>query len=600
MALTTTFTANASNNTTSLGYNFTSQSFGSESADRYVLVGVAGQGASAAAVSSVTIGGVSATQLFSVSSTTNTVAFWIAAVPTGTSGAVFVQWVSQRSRCAITVWRVVGGVSTTAYDTGSEVNSGSTPLNDNVNIVEGGSCVGMVYDGGTGSRTWTWSGLTEAVDTTFASGRSYSAAAGNFASAETNRAISATPSGSTTANVLAIVSLAPLVGGTGAVLLGGLAISGQGGTRFAGAGAIALPGVSVAASAESNEDVSVAGSAAVVLREIEAAALAQERIVAAAAMTLDRAAIAGLAAETMTGNAALVLAGPAIAAESTLRNPAAAAIGLTALSIAASGGAIEFFTGAGALDLAGVRIAAAAGERFDAAGALAFDPVALAASASGFFEGMGALALGGAALSASAFERISGAAAIAVDGAAISAAARETIAAGAALAFAGPAIAALANEVLGGAAAFQLAGMEIGAAALLTIAGAGDVALEALSIGGSALSRIAGSGELFLIGASIEGSALSRVFGNGVVALTPIEIGALAAQTAFVIGAGDVALVPVVIGATGFGAQIDPRVVRRMVLANDRGRIRAIAGPGHDRALVNIVGRRRVLRGFSR
>jgi hypothetical protein len=201
------FTANAANSTTSLAYSFSSLNFGTASADRHILVGIAGQAGSAAAVSAVTLGGVSASQVFSVSSSTVTVAFWMAAVPTGTSGTVAVTWAAQRARCAVIVWAITGLLSTAAVATGSEVNSGTGALNDNVDINAGGVCFAMAYDAGTGGRTWTWSGLAEVIDTTFASGRSYTGASANFASAQSAFAVQTTPSGSTTANVLGMVSL---------------------------------------------------------------------------------------------------------------------------------------------------------------------------------------------------------------------------------------------------------------------------------------------------------------------------------------------------------------------------------------------------------
>ncbi len=201
------FTANAANNTTSLAYSFSSQNFGTASAGRHILIGTAGQAGSAAAVSAVTLGGVSASQVFSVSSSTVTVAFWIAAVPTGTSGTVAITWAAQRARCAVVVWALTGLLSTTAIDTGSEINSGTGALNDNVDVNAEGVCLAMAYDAGTGSRNWSWSGLSEVVDTTFASGRSYTGASANFASGQSGLAVQATPSGSTTANVIGIVSL---------------------------------------------------------------------------------------------------------------------------------------------------------------------------------------------------------------------------------------------------------------------------------------------------------------------------------------------------------------------------------------------------------
>jgi hypothetical protein len=201
------FTANAASATTSLAYSFSSLNFSTASADRHILIGTAGQAGSATTVSTVTIGGVSASEVFSVASSTVRVAFWIAAVPTGTSGTVAITWAAQRARCAVIVWALTGLLSTTAVDTGSEVNSGTSALNDNVDINAGGVCLAMAYDGGTGSRNWTWSGLTEVVDTTFASGRSYTGASADFASAQSGFAVQTTPSGSTTANVIGIVSL---------------------------------------------------------------------------------------------------------------------------------------------------------------------------------------------------------------------------------------------------------------------------------------------------------------------------------------------------------------------------------------------------------
>jgi hypothetical protein len=128
-------------------------------------------------------------------------------VPTGANGNVFVQWSAQRTRCAVIVWRITGLLSTTPVDTGSETVSGSNPLNDDIDISAGGVCVAMAYDGSTNNRTWTWSGLTEDVDATFASGRSYTGASANFAVAQSGFTVQATPSSSTSQNVFGVVSM---------------------------------------------------------------------------------------------------------------------------------------------------------------------------------------------------------------------------------------------------------------------------------------------------------------------------------------------------------------------------------------------------------
>jgi hypothetical protein len=202
-----TFTANVSSATTSLAYSFTSQNFGTASADRHILVGTAAQAGTPTAVSSMTIGGISASQVFARSGTNSTVAFWIAPVPTGTSGTVFITWAAQRARCAAVIWALTGLLSTTAVDSGSAISSGSSPLSDTVDVAAGGVCFAMAYDTGTGNRSWTWTGLTEMVDQTFASGRSYTGASAEFATAQSGLTVQAAPSGNTTANVLSIVSM---------------------------------------------------------------------------------------------------------------------------------------------------------------------------------------------------------------------------------------------------------------------------------------------------------------------------------------------------------------------------------------------------------
>jgi hypothetical protein len=200
-------TDNASTTGSAATYTFTSRSFGAEAGDRYIVVGTTGNTGTATTVSSMTIGGVSAAALLSVSLTNNALEFWIAAVPTGTTGTVAVTWGANRTRCAIVVWRVVGLVSSALDDSAQETGFGSSAGNGNIDIAAGGVALGMTSDTGTSSRTWTWSGLTESVDATYGSGRSYSAATGNFASAQTDLAVSATPSGNTSVGIFAAVAL---------------------------------------------------------------------------------------------------------------------------------------------------------------------------------------------------------------------------------------------------------------------------------------------------------------------------------------------------------------------------------------------------------
>lgn len=201
------FTANTSSTSASTTYNFASQSLGAAAADRYIVVGTTSQSGTNIAVSSLSVGGISATPLLSIVQINNTIELWIAAVPTGTSATVSVTWASTRSRCAIVVWRLVGLVSPTAYDTAQEFSFGASAGDGALDIPAGGVALGMASDSGTGGRNWTWAGLTESVDLTFGSGRSYTGATGNFASAQSGLAVSATPSGSTTSGIFAAIAL---------------------------------------------------------------------------------------------------------------------------------------------------------------------------------------------------------------------------------------------------------------------------------------------------------------------------------------------------------------------------------------------------------
>jgi hypothetical protein len=93
-------TANAST------YTFTSFGVGSTSANRKIIVAV-GYGASSSAVTSMTIGGVSAECLVPATATNVSAEIWQATVPSGSTATIVVNLSGSPSRCKINVYKIL-------------------------------------------------------------------------------------------------------------------------------------------------------------------------------------------------------------------------------------------------------------------------------------------------------------------------------------------------------------------------------------------------------------------------------------------------------------------------------------------------------------
>jgi hypothetical protein len=148
-------------------YNFSSQPLGTASADRVVIVFVSSIRASGGhTVSTVTIGGVSATILVQQSSSGLTGALVAAAVPTGTTGDVVVTLSAGGAGCGVGIWSATGLAGAVAVATGSNTNNAALTLSTD----PGGFVVaGCAYDyaAAAGDVTNTWSGATEAFEDNF-------------------------------------------------------------------------------------------------------------------------------------------------------------------------------------------------------------------------------------------------------------------------------------------------------------------------------------------------------------------------------------------------------------------------------------------------
>jgi len=155
-------TANASS------FTFTSQAFGAEDSSRVIVIATAGSfNNKAGAVSGITIGGVTGTEIVAVNSTSGdgtAAAIYAAAVPTGTTGTVVVTLsvttgASSRG-FGIGVYRLTGPGTLAANDTNTDTGTGNRTNTLSVNTEDGGAVIAT--GGGTstlGSETYT--GVTE-------------------------------------------------------------------------------------------------------------------------------------------------------------------------------------------------------------------------------------------------------------------------------------------------------------------------------------------------------------------------------------------------------------------------------------------------------
>ncbi len=98
-------------------YTFSSMDFGAAAADRQIVAFVSARSASGSeTISSVTIGGVTATEIEQQTSGNNKSGLYIANVPTGTSGDVVVTYSATQLRSACALYRLTGLSSATPHD----------------------------------------------------------------------------------------------------------------------------------------------------------------------------------------------------------------------------------------------------------------------------------------------------------------------------------------------------------------------------------------------------------------------------------------------------------------------------------------------------
>ena len=158
-ALAVSNTADAGDATNTTAYTFSSQSLGAADAERDIYVFTGAQPGSAGAVSTLTVNGVSASLVAASNNSSTYFEWWVARVPTGTTGDVVVTWSASKGNCSISVYRVVGGTFAT-----STAQGGTDPTTSlDIQGYGGGVVIAGAF-AGEGSSTHTWTGPTEDVD----------------------------------------------------------------------------------------------------------------------------------------------------------------------------------------------------------------------------------------------------------------------------------------------------------------------------------------------------------------------------------------------------------------------------------------------------
>lgn len=160
---TLTFLQGAEDITNTTVFTFASQNLGTADAGRYIIACVFARNGAAVSVSSVTIGGVTATEVAKVQSATpdSATGIFVANVPTGTTGDV-VLTTSGSLRAAISLYSATG-ITTTAFD--SDISQAANPT-ATLNVTAGGFIVAAAASASTSgtSDSMSWTNATENYD----------------------------------------------------------------------------------------------------------------------------------------------------------------------------------------------------------------------------------------------------------------------------------------------------------------------------------------------------------------------------------------------------------------------------------------------------
>lgn len=162
-------TASVSANTV---YTFTNHATGTAGARKTIVSASAKDNATIFSIDSMTVGGVSATEVVDNSADTGSLvqnALYIIDNPSGTTATIVVTASESMSNMTVCVWAAYDLLSTTATATASQFQTASAAITLSLNVSTDGIGVG-ISSVSSDSDTATWTGLTERVDALAESG----------------------------------------------------------------------------------------------------------------------------------------------------------------------------------------------------------------------------------------------------------------------------------------------------------------------------------------------------------------------------------------------------------------------------------------------
>lgn len=186
--VTFTFQDNQEATATDTTHTFSSMGIGTAASDRYVLACLSWQGSAATrTVSSVTIGGVTATQVGSTANAGSfsfrSTAMFIALVPSGTTADVVITVNADAVNWACVTYSAAGLLSATPASTATSTAADPTA---SMSCDANGAIIGCAVTGAASSPSATWAGIAEDSDQNYgaSSQQCFSTAHTNFSTAQ--------------------------------------------------------------------------------------------------------------------------------------------------------------------------------------------------------------------------------------------------------------------------------------------------------------------------------------------------------------------------------------------------------------------------------
>ncbi len=191
-------------------YTYSSQNLGAADPNRWIVVCVYGVHNLARSLSTVTVGGVSASSLIQAegSSVYRHVSIWVAQVPTGTTGDIVVTWNNTIGRSGYSAYRLITEIAPTSpYDTDSDLILSTSDLSVSIDRSSSGVIVAATLNFASTATSVTWSGVSEDFDSVWTA--ESTAQGGSSASTATGASpvtVTATIAGTPTANSVGLVA----------------------------------------------------------------------------------------------------------------------------------------------------------------------------------------------------------------------------------------------------------------------------------------------------------------------------------------------------------------------------------------------------------